>query len=331
MSTSTPVLRYAPSPTGWLHVGNALAALLTYTRAKRQQGRCFLRIEDLDTPRVMPGAAAAMVEDTVALGLHFDSFVPAANDIEAQRAVVDGVVWQSRRTAAYEAALGHLVELGLVYACRCSRKELARLASAPHVGDDGPAYPGTCRDLGLPLDATDVALRVRMDAMVALARHSGDAPVIVDRLCGPLRQDVVAEVGDIVVRRRDGLFSYQLAVVVDDAWQGVTEVCRARDLLSSAPRQALLHRALGYAPPAFAHLPLLVDEHGHRLSKRSPQAPGLLRTVLGNRPVEALLGHFLWLLGRGDEGRLVSLDAFVEAVDDDAMAVPTIHWRAPRG
>ncbi len=331
MSTSTPVLRYAPSPTGGLHVGNALAALLTFTRAKRQQGRCFLRMEDLDTLRVMPGAAASILADTAALGLHFDRFVPADHDVEGQRAVIDGVVWQSRRTATYEAALGRLVEMGVVYACRCSRKDLVRLASAPHVGDDGPPYPGTCRDLNLPLDATDVALRVRMDTLVALARQAGDDACIIDRLCGPVRQDVVAEVGDVVVRRRDGLFSYQLAVVVDDTWQGVTEVCRARDLLSSAPRQALLHRALGHAPPAFAHLPLLVDDDGHRLSKRSPQAPGLLRTVLGSRPVEALLGHFLWLLGRGDEGGLVSLDAFVEAVDDDAMAVPTIHWRAPRG
>lgn len=328
---STPVLRYAPSPTGLLHVGNALAALLTVARARRQRARCFLRMEDLDTPRVMAGAASSIIEDTAALGLRFDRFVPVASDDDDDDsgAVVDGVVWQSRRTAAYERALQTLKDRGLVYACRCSRKDLARLASAPHVGDDGPPYPGTCRQLGLPLDGPDVALRVRMDLLVAAVGAAPAVLPIVDRLCGPVVQDVVAEVGDVVVRRRDGLFSYQLAVVVDDAWQGVTEVCRARDLLSSAPRQALLHHALGHVPPAFAHLPLLVDDDGHRLSKRSPQAPGLLRTLLADMPVERLLGHFLWLLGRADSDAAVSLDAFVDAVDDDAMAVASIVWRPP--
>ena len=273
-SAGVVIGRYAPSPTGLLHVGNAFAAVLTLARARRCGGRCYLRIEDLDTPRVMPGAAATIIEDLAALGLGFDPCGTPSPELSG--AVSDGVLWQGRRTRAYEQALQQLIADGLVYACRCSRKDLQRTASAPHVGDDGPPYPGTCRTLGLPLNAPDVALRVRLDLLV----ERFGAPHVVDAWQGAYPQDVVADVGDIVVRRKDGLFSYQLAVVVDDAAQGVTEVVRGVDLLSSAPRQVLLHQALGHTPPSFAHLPLLVDDDGHRLSKRSPSAPGLLRTVL---------------------------------------------------
>ena len=184
--------RYAPSPTGLLHVGNAFAAALTLARARRQGGRCLLRIEDLDTPRVMPGAAASIVDDLSTLGVNFDAFTTSDRDVDS--AVVAGVLWQSRRTRAYEQALQHLIAQGLVYACRCSRKDLQRTASAPHVGDDGPPYPGTCRTLGLPLHAPDVALRVRMDLLV----HRFGAPHVVDGWQGAYAQDVVADVGDIV-------------------------------------------------------------------------------------------------------------------------------------
>jgi glutamyl/glutaminyl-tRNA synthetase len=324
-SSSSPVLRYAPSPTGYLHVGNAFAALLTVARARRQGGRCLLRIEDLDVPRCPPWASAAIREDLTAFGLAFDSCKATAPDVVAARDA-DGVLVQSRRTAAYAQALRRLIEDDVVYACRCSRKDLQRVASAPHVGDDGPPYPGTCRDLGLPLDAPDVALRLRMDRLVA--RHG--VPVVVDRLCGPFPQDVVVEVGDIIVRRKDGLFSYQLAVVVDDAAQGITEVTRGRDLLSSAPRQVVLHRALGSTPPAFAHLPLLVDDDGRRLSKRSPQAPGLLRHVLAAIGPDRLRGHFLHLLGLAGPDAAVSLADFCAAVTDDALRAETLRWVPPR-
>jgi glutamyl-Q tRNA(Asp) synthetase len=312
--------RYAPSPTGLLHVGNAFAAVLTLARARRQGGRCFLRIEDLDTPRVMPGAAASIVDDLRALGVSFDRFTH--HDLDG--AVVDGVVWQSRRTRAYEEALQRLMEAGLVYACRCSRKDLQRTASAPHVGDDGPPYPGTCRTMGLPLDAPDVALRVRMDLLV----ERFGAPHVVDGWQGAYAQDVVAEVGDIVVRRKDGLFSYQLAVVVDDGAQGVTEVVRGVDLLSSAPRQVLLHQALGHPPPSFAHLPLLVDDDGHRLSKRSSSAPGLLRTMLEQVSPQRLLGHFLQLLQPGAPAA-VDVDDFIARLDERALATAQVRWRLP--
>ena len=312
-------LRLAPSPTGTLHVGNALSMALTAARAHRQGAACLVRIEDLDGPRVVAGAATSILNDIARLGLATTASAPADDG-----SVIDGVMWQSRRTQAYEAALARLSQ-GALYACRCSRKDLQRAASAPHVGDEGPPYPGTCRALGLPLDAPETALRVDVSRLVQ--RYG--APPVTDLLCGPIIHDVVADVGDFIVRRKDGLFAYQLAVVVDDGAQGVTEVTRGRDLLSSAPRQALLHHALGQAAPAFAHLPLVVDETGARLSKRSPSAPGLLSPWLDAVGTEGVLGHFLWLLGRGPAGGRATFHAFAAAIDDDALRVEAIVWRGP--
>jgi len=332
--------RYAPSPTGDLHVGNAFAAVVTWARARQRRGCCLLRIEDLDTPRVVAGAAGRIVKDCAALGLAFDPFVVA--DAAGDEAVQDGVVWQSRRTRAYADALQALVDDGLVFACRCSRRDLQRAASAPHAGDEGPVYPGTCRELGIPLDAPDVALRVRVDR---LARRHGDpghgaaghsAVVAVDDAWqGCFAHDVTTDVGDFVVRRRDGLFSYQLAVVVDDRWQGVTEVVRGADLLASAPRQILLHRALAASdgtpprPPSFAHLPLLVDGDGQRLSKRSPQAPGLLGAVLQQTSAPALIGHFAALLGVVVAGARLTVEEFAALPLEAALQRPTVGWAPP--
>ena len=320
----TPTGRYAPSPTGLLHVGNAFAAVITLARARRRHGRCLLRLEDLDTPRVLPGAAQTIVDDLQALGLRFDAFQP---DDSTAGATTDGLLWQGRRTRAYDEALQRLIAADLVYACRCSRKDLQRAASAPHVGDDGPAYPGTCRELGIALDAPDTALRVRMDRLVARF----GPPTIRDAWQGTYVQDVVAEVGDIVVRRKDGLFSYQLAVVVDDGAQRITEVVRGVDLLSSAPRQVLLHQALGQTPPTFAHLPLIVDDDGQRLSKRSPTAPGLLRTILQEHGPQRFLGHLLWVMDTIDEDDVdVDVAGFIDDLDESALMAQTLRWRPLR-
>lgn len=297
--------RYAPSPTGDLHVGNVLAAVVTWARAQQRQGRCLLRIEDLDTPRVKAEAAERIVADLHTLGLHFDG----------------DVVVQSQRTVAYDQALRVLIDADLVYACSCSRKDLA--ASAPHVGDEGPVYPGTCRARGLDLAAPDVALRVRMDRLV---QRFGN-PVVDDLWQGSFTHDVVADVGDFIVRRRDGLFAYQLAVVVDDGSSQVSEVVRGQDLLSSSPRQMLLHRALGQVPPAFAHLPMLVDDNGHRLSKRSSGAAELLRTLLQRASPPRVFGHLLHLLGRAEAAVEVNAVEFAQRLDAAALQRPTILWR----
>lgn len=294
--------RYAPSPTGDLHLGNALAAVAAWARARRAGGRCLLRMEDLDTPRVVAGAAERIVEDLDRLGLRFD----------------DDVVVQSQGMARYRDALAVLRARGLVYACSCSRKELQRVASAPHAGDEGPPYPGTCRDKGLPLDdpRLPVAWRFRVPPGVV---------VVDDRLQGRFAQDVAAEVGDFVVKRKDGVIAYQLAVVVDDAWQGVTEVVRGRDLLSSSPRQVQLFQALGHAPPDFAHVPLWVDETGHRLSKRSGTSPTILRALFAQgrsgADVLGIIGHALGVCARG---QALDADALAVLLDDAVLSRATV-------
>lgn len=300
--------RYAPSPTGDLHVGNVFAAVCCWARARRAGGRCLLRVEDLDTPRVVAGATERMLEDLRALGLGFDG----------------DVLVQSRDLAPYHEALARLRARGALYACRCSRKDLTRAASAPHEGEEGPPYPGTCRDLGLPFDdpALPVAWRVRIPA---------GAITVDDALQGSLTQDVRAEVGDFVVRRKDGLIAYQLAVVVDDARQGVTEVVRGRDLLSSAPRQVQLFRALGLPPPRFAHVPLLVDRTGARLAKRSAGAPATVRSLLAQGLTGAqVLGRIGHALGVCDEGEPLEVSALAARLDDPALRRAHVCWLGAR-
>lgn len=245
--------RFAPSPTGPLHFGSLVTAVGSFCLARQGGGRWLLRMEDLDTPRVVPGAADDILRTLEVMGLVWDG----------------EVVWQSRRTQAYEAALDRLRERGLVFACGCSRQEI--LASAPHPGEEGPLYPGTCRS-GLAAGRRPRALRIRVpDEVIRFA----------DGLCGPVQQCLASAVGDFVLRRADGLFAYQLAVVVDDAASGVNQVVRGADLLSSTPRQIFLHTCLGYPLPRYVHLPLVMAADGEKLSKRhgavavgSPQEGG---------------------------------------------------------
>ena len=297
--------RYAPSPTGDLHLGNALAAVCAWARARRAGGRCLLRIEDLDTPRVVMGATARMLEDLARLGLAFDG----------------ETLVQSQDCHRYHDALERLRAAGLVYGCRCSRRDLLRAASAPHEGDDGPAYPGTCRALALPLDdpSLPVAWRFR------LVPGPSSVVVIDDALQGTFTQDVAAAVGDFIVKRKDGLFAYQLAVVVDDALQGISEVVRGRDLLSSAPRQALLFRALGAPTPRFAHLPLWLDGEGHRIAKRSQGAPHLLRKLFAtNETPQQILGRIGAVLGVCRAGASLSAAELADLLDDAVLRRETV-------
>ncbi|MCC6215086.1 MAG: tRNA glutamyl-Q(34) synthetase GluQRS [Polyangiaceae bacterium] len=241
--------RLAPSPTGHLHVGHAWAFLLAWWSARARGGRVVLRLEDLDTSRARPALADDVRRELEWLGLDWD----------AERLQSRG---RDRLVAAAEA----LAARGLAYPCTCTRGDLARSASAPHAGDAEPRYPGTCRD--------------RYTSAAEATRASGRAPCLRlrvppgpvafrDEHHGPQAFDVLAEVGDFPVCRRDGVPAYQLAVVVDDAADGVTEVVRGADLLPSTARQLLLQRALSLPVPTWRHVPLVVDAAGRRLAKRS--------------------------------------------------------------
>lgn len=240
-----PLGRLAPSPTGRLHVGHARTFLLAWWHARARGGRVLLRLEDLDRARVKPGMQAECLRDLEWLGLDWDG----------------APLVQSADTAALAAALARLVAAGAAYACDCSRQDLARAPSAPHASDGELRYPGTCRArVARPGGAPGPqALRLRVP--------EGEIE-LEDGVLGRFRCDVQAEVGDFLLARRDGVFAYQLAVVVDDARTGVNEVLRGADLLPSAARQWHLQRALGLSHPRWFHVPLVHDEHGQRLAKR---------------------------------------------------------------
>lgn len=247
--------RFAPSPTGDLHLGSAIAALFAFAFARRAGGEIVLRVEDLDTPRLVPGAEDRIAADLGWLGLTFDASPGTGGPSAPYR--------QSERKQIYAAAIDALSARGRIFACDCSRSDIARAASAPHAGDDGPRYPGTCRDR--PRDAPPrrpQAMRFRSD---------GAASVYQDGALGAVAVPPGA-IDDFVLRRGDGVFSYQLACAVDDAAMGITEVVRGADLRGSAPRQAALLRALDVDPPVYTHVPLLVEDDGARLAKRRQSA-----------------------------------------------------------
>ncbi|CAB3931795.1 tRNA glutamyl-Q(34) synthetase GluQRS [Achromobacter insolitus] len=243
--------RFAPSPSGPLHAGSLVAALASWLDARAQGGRWLLRIEDVDTPRTVPGAAEVIMGQLNALGLAWDG----------------EIMWQSRRGDAYQAAFDSLMAQGLIYGCGCTRREIAdsALRGQTSPGADGERpYPGTCRH-GLPEGRQARAWRVIMPDGV---EH------FVDRWLGPQEQNVAQAVGDIALRRADGLWAYQLAVVVDDAAQGVTDVVRGADLLSSTARQRVLGRLLGLPPVRYLHVPLILDPaSGLKLSKQNGAPP----------------------------------------------------------
>ena len=237
--------RFAPSPTGELHLGNARTALLAWLWARAGQGGFVLRVEDIDRPRVKPGMAARQLDELRWLGLDWDG----------------EPVFQSERTALYEDALR---KLGAnVYECFCSRAEIAAAASAPH-GDEGPRYPGTCSGL-TPEERTE---RRKTRAPSLRLRVPRGIVRFEDEIAGPQAFDVQSTTGDFVLRRADGIFAYQLAVTVDDGVMGITQVLRGADLLPSTARQILLHRLLGFREPRWAHVPLVLAQSGERLAKR---------------------------------------------------------------
>jgi len=234
--------RFAPSPTGPLHFGSLVAALASWLDARAAEGRWLVRIEDLDAPRTLPGAADDILRTLDCLGLGWDG----------------PVLYQSQRSANYKAALKSLD----TYWCGCTRREIAD-SSIGRASDGAQIYPGTCRG-GLAPGKTPRALRVRTGT---------EEIVFADRVQGPQRQILAREIGDFVLLRADGQFAYQLAVVVDDAEQGVTDVVRGADLLDSTPRQIYLQRLLGYATPRYLHVPAAVNAAGEKLSKQTGARP----------------------------------------------------------
>lgn len=255
--------RFAPSPTGPLHFGSLVAALASWLDARAVGGRWRVRMEDLDRPRCVPGAADTILAQLDAYGLTWDG----------------EVLYQSRRDDACAAALDRLKAAGHAYPCACTRSQLA---VAPRNADGETIYPGTCR-AGLAPGAVARAWRVRVDEVSACFR---------DRVHGRLCQNLGSAVGDFIVKRADGLFAYQLAVVVDDAFQGITDVVRGADLLWNTPRQIHLQHLLGLPTPRHAHVPLIVNAAGQKLSKQT-LAPALPEAGRGAVLADALaaLGH----------------------------------------
>lgn len=254
MKSPSYIGRFAPTPSGYLHFGSLVAALASYLDARAVGGQWLVRMEDLDPPREVPGAPEAILDTLQRYGFEWDG----------------PVVSQSQRHDAYAAVIQRLFSQGLAYACICSRKQLE--------GFQG-VYPGTCRNAGHGTE--DAAIRLRVPE---LNYH------FTDRVQGDYRQHLGREVGDFVIRRRDGLYAYQLAVVLDDAWQGITDVVRGADLLDSTPRQLYLQELLGLSQPRYLHVPLIIQPDGHKLGKsyRSPPLAADQATALLLRALRAL-------------------------------------------
>ena len=246
--------RFAPSPTGPLHAGSLVAALGSWLDARQNQGKWLLRIEDLDTPRCIPGADQEILRQLLACGLSWD----------------EEPTWQSKRQERYKKALGRLNGLQIIYPCTCSRQSIANTLEARGVitpRNQEMVYPGTCRPQEIPAYGDENTLSAEVAWRLALppdlAIHFKDLAL------GKQSQDLNREVGDFVLRRRDGVFTYQLAVVVDDSEQGITHIVRGADLLNNTARQIHLQDVLGYSTPNYLHLPLVLDEHGEKLSKQT--------------------------------------------------------------
>ncbi|MGE8500493.1 MAG: tRNA glutamyl-Q(34) synthetase GluQRS [Pseudomonas sp.] len=254
MNAPAYIGRFAPTPSGYLHFGSLVAALASYLDARAVGGRWLLRMEDLDPPREVPGAQSAILQTLESYGFEWDG----------------ELVRQSDRHAEYQAVVDRLFSQGLAYACTCSRRQLE--------GYQG-IYPGLCRNAGHPAD--DAAIRIRVPELVY---------GFIDRVQGDYQQHLGREVGDFIIQRRDGFYAYQLAVVLDDAWQGITDIVRGADLLDSTPRQLYLQELLGLPQPRYLHVPLIIQPDGNKLGKsyRSPPLPADQAAPLLVRALRAL-------------------------------------------
>lgn len=286
--------RYAPSPTGDLHLGNLRTALMAWLQARLMGGVFVLRMEDLDQPRNRTGSAEKILQDLHRLGIDWDEGPDRSGPL--------GPYVQSDRNGFYGVAFEHLEEKGRVFPCYCSRKDIRDAASAPHGGE--LVYPGTCRPVD---DGTKAPAPFSRRQRKPAWRFAVNERTLCfhDCLLGIRRQNLAREVGDFVVKRRDEVFAYQLAVVVDDALMGITDVVRGQDLVDSTARQVVLQEALGLPTPRYWHVPVLRDEQGERLSKRDGSASlGKFRAAGGT--VESLVGGFAAELSLVEPGTVVS-------------------------
>ena len=285
MSTQPYIGRFAPSPTGPLHFGSLVAAVASYLQARSQGGIWRVRIEDIDPPREVSGAASHILSTLEAYGMGWDGTV----------------LYQSTRSYAYDHAINALIERTHAYACSCTRREIKNLTQP---GPFGVVYPGICRGRDIA-NEFEVAIRVKTE---------NGTVRIEDGNLGRLSQNLNSQLGDFVIRRRDGLYAYQLAVVVDDAFQGITEVVRGADLLDSTPRQYYLQQLLGLPTPRYFHLPLATDSHGEKLAKQSGASP-----IPTSDPIPHLL-EALRFLNQGPDSSLR------EASLDEFWQWATAHW-----
>ena len=282
--------RFAPSPSGKMHLGNLFSFLLAWCSVRSVGGEMVLRMEDLDPQRTSAEFAALIRRDLLRFGLDWDREVPC----------------QSTRTAAYDEAFAKLEALGLIYPCYCSRSEV-HAASAPHLGQSEFVYAGTCRDL----TPEQRAAKKRLPAW--RLRVPEEEGTVHDGLQGNYTELLSRDCGDFVVRRADGVYAYQLAVVVDDAENGVTQVVRGRDLLASAPRQKYLFSLLGKPAPDYIHVPLLMAPDGRRLSKRDGDLD--LEALLGRFTAEAILGKLAFSAGLLDRDEAISAKELASVFD----------------
>jgi glutamyl-tRNA synthetase len=300
-SEAAPVGRLAPSPTGAQHVGNARTYLLAWLSIRSQKGRVLLRVEDIDSPRVKRGAAQQALEDLTWLGLDWDE----GPDVGGPHAPYV----QTERMKLYEEALERLKEAERVYPCTCTRSDVEAAASAPHAGQEGPVYPGTCSGR-LAVDAAQLAGQ----KFAWRLRTSDTTRHLNDLVSGHQWLNVAADLGDFVVAKSEGAPAYQLAVVVDDHAMGVTEVLRGDDLLASAFRQLELYAFFGWPAPAFAHVPLVVGPDGRRLAKRHGDTR---LAALRSRGVKAerLVGLLAWSGGLIERMEAVSARELLPCFD----------------
>ncbi|QAY65693.1 tRNA glutamyl-Q(34) synthetase GluQRS [Paenibacillus protaetiae] len=298
--------RFAPTPSGEMHIGNAWTALLAWLQIRRAGGTFILRMEDIDKPRSRPHLAAQALDDLRWLGLDWDE----GPDIGGPSSPYT----QSERLPYYEEALHTLEQNGLLYPCFCSRAELLAVASAPHgLSSEGPAYAGTCRHL-----SDEERRQKALSKTPSLRFRMPDEPVTVDDGIAGLQHFPAGAGGDFVVKRADGIISYQLAVVVDDALMGITDVLRGYDLMDSTPRQLMLYRALGYTAPRFAHVPLFMGTDGKRLAKRHGDLSIAALHAKGIPP-ERITGWLAALAGLAEPGESIAASQLIERFELGAL------------